>query len=86
MASAASIAATEASLEILSGSLDAALRARAPIEAGDFSFEAVSLEISTINRLLDAAVECGMDIGHADLIGWSSSRVAKWLCSAGETV
>jgi hypothetical protein len=33
-------------------------------------------------RLEDAAVDCGMDRLHGDLVGWASERVAAWLMAA----
>lgn len=75
--------ADQAQLEVLSGALDSALRARAAVEGGDLSFTAVTAEVRTVNRLIDAAVDCGMSYCEADHIGWASQRVATWLCSAG---
>jgi hypothetical protein len=34
------------------------------------------------SRLEDAAVDCGMDRSHGDLVGWASERVAAWLMAA----
>lgn len=64
---------TEHQLEVLSGALNSYQYAeRAVVPAGLPRAE---------GRLLDAAVACGMDYQHDDLVSWAAERVALWLCA-----
>jgi hypothetical protein len=74
--------AREHDLEVLSGALDGALRARGAVEAGDLSMEAVQANIKTANRLLDACFEAGMPHTTVNHFPWAAKRVARWLCEA----
>ena len=68
--------------EALIGALDAHLRAKMAVEAGDLSTEAVVREIRTMNVLFDYCVDHGMSWLSDDLLGWASIRVREILCAA----
>lgn len=65
--------------EVLLSALDAHTRAVCRVEGGDLSSEAIRGEIGAINRLLDAAVDCGMDVDEPDLVGWSAICATRFL-------
>lgn len=68
--------ATEAHLEVLN---DAYLRM---LLAGDFETTSDPRgHIKLSQRLLDAAIACGMDRDEADLRGWVASTLFDWLAS-----
>jgi hypothetical protein len=76
--------ATEAQMEVLSGALTAKLLATAAVERDGVTLTTVNAEMRATNRLLDAAVDCGMRHFEPEMEAWASERVAAWLCSAGE--
>lgn len=75
------MATADHNLEILSTALTAHARAEAAAIANP-STKTFRAENRAISILEDAAVACGMDRSHGDLMGWAAERVAQWLVSA----
>ncbi len=66
-----------AKLETLMGAFDALTR------AGEFETSADPRNwVRCFNRLLDAAIDCGMDRDHEDVSGWTAIRITRALVSA----
>lgn len=70
--------------EVLLSAYDAHGRAVRRVEGGDLSSEAIRGEIRAINVLLDACIDCGMSVDHADMSGWAAERVTSFLLSGVE--
>jgi len=65
------------SLEVLMDAYDAHKR------AGDFeTTDAPRAWIKAYNRMLDAAIDCGMAYDHVDPTAWIAARLTRLLVSA----
>ncbi len=74
--------AREHQTEILSTALSAFHCAHGRVAGGELTAEAVTGEIRALNRLYDAALDCGMSMDEPTVEEWAAERVARWLVAA----
>ncbi len=72
----------ERTLEKLSTELASFQRAQARVAGGELTAEALTAEIRSLNRLYDAALDCGMSMDEPTVEDWAAERVTRWLVAA----